>query len=261
MASAHLPWPAGHPEPAEKRRFGIGAGLLSIGPWNTGAGGCAGREDMPRKPVDIRPTDYPVRQKRGHCALFLPSGEDVFGRSPSRVKGLVPCGFSGQRPEPSESLPEPISAFFKVLLSLFFSAHFFITHLTLPSSSSLNSFAISGTLFPTFFIMPSTSPSAKNGSILFMASFPPLSIKKSFPSFPTPYINRQSKTPRYSVFKTKKVPKEPIFSERFMTYFSPCISLSNREGRPCPPSSPLCASFKGAEEKKCLKRRTPPDTV
>ena len=80
MAASHLPWPADHLEPAEKRRLGIGAGLLSIGPWNTGADGCAGCEDMPRKPVDIRPTDYPVRQKRECCALFLPSDEDRFGR-------------------------------------------------------------------------------------------------------------------------------------------------------------------------------------
>ncbi|WP_249289854.1 hypothetical protein, partial [Bianquea renquensis] len=40
--------------------------------------------------------------------------------------------FSGQRPEPSESFSESISAIFKVHLSLFFSAQFFIDYLTLP---------------------------------------------------------------------------------------------------------------------------------
>ena len=37
-----------------------GAELLSIEPWNTGADGSAVCEDMPRKSVDIRLTDYPV---------------------------------------------------------------------------------------------------------------------------------------------------------------------------------------------------------
>lgn len=54
------------------------------------------------------------------------------GRARKQVKGLVPCGFSGQRPEPSESFLMSRSAIFKVLLSLFFSARFFIDHLTLP---------------------------------------------------------------------------------------------------------------------------------
>ena len=55
---------------------------MSIGPWNTGTDGGAVCEDMPRKSIDIRLTDDPVRQKRGNCALFLPSGEDGFGQSP-----------------------------------------------------------------------------------------------------------------------------------------------------------------------------------
>ena len=62
----------------------------SIEPWNTEADDFAGCEDMPRKSIDIKFTDYPVQQKRGNCTLFLPSGEDGFG----------------QRPEPSESLLE-----------------------------------------------------------------------------------------------------------------------------------------------------------
>ena len=55
---------------------------MSIGPWNTGTDGEAVCEDMPRKSIDIRLTDNPVQQKRGNCALFLPSGEDGFGQSP-----------------------------------------------------------------------------------------------------------------------------------------------------------------------------------
>ena len=63
---------------------------MSIEPWNTGADGCADREDMPRKSVDIRLTEHPVQQKRGYCALFLPSGEDGFGQSPKSGQGMRP---------------------------------------------------------------------------------------------------------------------------------------------------------------------------
>lgn len=66
------------------------------------------------------------------------------GRARKQVKGLVPCGFSGQRPEPSESFLMSRSAIFKVLLSLFFSARFFIDHLTLPFSSYLIVYHIFG---------------------------------------------------------------------------------------------------------------------
>lgn len=55
---------------------------MSIEPWNTGTGGAASCEDMPRKSIDRRLSDHPVLQKRGSCALFLPSGEDGFGQSP-----------------------------------------------------------------------------------------------------------------------------------------------------------------------------------
>ena len=55
------------------------------------------------------------------------------GKARNRVKGLVPCGFLGQRPKPSESFSESISTVFKVHLSLFFAAQFFINYLTLPS--------------------------------------------------------------------------------------------------------------------------------
>ena len=63
---------------------------MSIEPWNTGAGGSAACEDMPRKYVDIRLTDNPVQQKRGNCALFLPSGEDGCGQSPLMGQGTDP---------------------------------------------------------------------------------------------------------------------------------------------------------------------------
>ena len=54
------------------------------------------------------------------------------GKARNRVKGLVPCGFLGQRPKPSESFSESISTVFKVHLSPFFAAQFFINYLTLP---------------------------------------------------------------------------------------------------------------------------------
>lgn len=63
---------------------------MSIEPWNTGAGGTAGCEDMPRKSIDIKLTDYPDLQKRGNCTLFLPSGEDGFGQSPKLGQGASP---------------------------------------------------------------------------------------------------------------------------------------------------------------------------
>ena len=97
---------------------------MSIEPWNTGAGGTAGCEDMPRKSIDISSRSILSSRKGGNCALFLPSGEDGFGQSPILVKGLVPCGFLGQYPKPSESFSASISAIFKVLLSLFFRLSF-----------------------------------------------------------------------------------------------------------------------------------------
>lgn len=74
---------------------------MSIEPWNTGTNSYAGCEDMLRKSIDIKLTDYPIQQKRGSCALFSPFDEDKFGQSPYWVKGLVPCGYLGQRPKPS----------------------------------------------------------------------------------------------------------------------------------------------------------------
>ncbi len=90
MAASYLSWAADYPEHAEKRYCTDGAELLSIEPWNTAADGSAGCEDMPRKSIDIKLTDYPVPQKRGLCALFLPSGEDGCGQSPLMGQGTGP---------------------------------------------------------------------------------------------------------------------------------------------------------------------------
>ena len=63
---------------------------MSIEPWNTGTDGAAVCEDMPRKSIDRKLTDDPLRQKRGICALFLPSGEDGSGQSPIMGQGMDP---------------------------------------------------------------------------------------------------------------------------------------------------------------------------
>lgn len=76
MAVSHLPRLEDHPEHAEKWQLCTRAKPLSIEPCNTVAGGNADCEDMPRKSVDIRLTDYPDCQKRGVPAPFscLPAG-------------------------------------------------------------------------------------------------------------------------------------------------------------------------------------------
>ena len=43
---------------------------MSIEPWNTAADGNAGCEDMPRKSIDIRLTDYPVVTEKGQLRPF-----------------------------------------------------------------------------------------------------------------------------------------------------------------------------------------------
>ena len=100
---------------------------MSIEPWNTGT--AAGGEDMPRKSIDIRLTDDPVKQKRGLLRPFPASGEDGSGQSPgngSRDWSLVGFGATPQ------GLKSPLSAIFKVRLSLIFRLSFFIDYLTLP---------------------------------------------------------------------------------------------------------------------------------
>ena len=70
MAASHLPWTTDHPEHAEKRHYSFGAELLSIEPWNTAADGSAGCEDMPRKSIDIKLTDYPIPAEKGQLRPF-----------------------------------------------------------------------------------------------------------------------------------------------------------------------------------------------
>ena len=106
---------------------------MSIEPWNTGTDGAADCEDMPRKSIDRKFTDDPLREKRGNCTLFCLPARTGLGRARSWVKGWIPCGFLGQRPKPSESFSSSISTVFKVLLSLFFHGSFFIDYLTLPN--------------------------------------------------------------------------------------------------------------------------------
>ena len=106
---------------------------MSIEPWNTGTDGSTGCEDMPRKSIDIRLADYPVPVEKGVVPFSCLPARTGSGRARKRVKGLLPCGFLGQRPKPSESLQESISTVFKVHLSLFFRLSFFIDYLTLPN--------------------------------------------------------------------------------------------------------------------------------
>ena len=52
---------------------------MSREPWNTGTGKAG--EDMPRKSLDIRFTDYPIPLV-SKCACWPASGEDGCGQSP-----------------------------------------------------------------------------------------------------------------------------------------------------------------------------------
>ena len=71
MAVTHLSWPTDHPESAKPDHNRInGAELLSIEPWNTATGGKAGCEDMPRKSIDIKLTDYPIPAEKGQLRPF-----------------------------------------------------------------------------------------------------------------------------------------------------------------------------------------------
>ena len=43
---------------------------MSIEPWNTAADGNADCEDMPRKSIDIKLTDYPIPAEKGQLRPF-----------------------------------------------------------------------------------------------------------------------------------------------------------------------------------------------
>ncbi len=76
---------------------------------------------MPRKSLDIRPTEHPVSWGRGYCTLFPASGKDRSGQRPgngSRDWSLVGFGATPQ------GLKSPVSAIFKVRLSLIFRLSF-----------------------------------------------------------------------------------------------------------------------------------------
>ena len=131
MADPDFSWTTNHSKYAEKWHCCIGAELLSIEPWNTGTAGETGCEDMPRKFIDIKFSDYPVQQKRAIAPFSCLPARMGSGKARIWVKGRVPCGYLGQRPKPSESLLLSISTIFKVRLSLIFGLSFFINHLTL----------------------------------------------------------------------------------------------------------------------------------
>ena len=112
------------------------------------------------------------------------------GKARNRVKGLVPCGFLGQRPKPSESFSESISTVFKVHLSLFFAAQFFINYLTLPNRyiSQMQFYLIgvkpklkSELLFPAFSTLPFSVSTGKSLSRLSNDSSPYGCISASEP--------------------------------------------------------------------------------
>ena len=114
---------------------------MSIGPWNTGTGGAAVCEDMPRKSIDIKLSEYPVQQKREHCALFLPSGEDGSGQSPGvsqRADSLRVCTAI------LWALGEPFGIYicnFQGSFEPIFYGLFFIDYLTLPYPATTAIFA------------------------------------------------------------------------------------------------------------------------
>ena len=71
MAVTHLLRTTDHPKSAKPDPKLIkGAELLSIEPWNTATDGNAGCEDMPRKSIDIKLTDYPIPAEKGQLRPF-----------------------------------------------------------------------------------------------------------------------------------------------------------------------------------------------
>ena len=60
---------------------------MSSEPWNTVTGKAG--EDMPRKSLDIRFTDYPIYMERC-CAPFLPPARTGVGRAHKMGQGTSP---------------------------------------------------------------------------------------------------------------------------------------------------------------------------
>ena len=70
MAASYFSWATDHSEHTEKWHCRIGAELLSIEPWNTGTGGFAGCEDMPRKFIDIKVHGLSCSAEKGQLRPF-----------------------------------------------------------------------------------------------------------------------------------------------------------------------------------------------
>ncbi len=92
---------------------------MSMEPWNTGV---PRHEDMPRKSIDIKPTDYPVVWKKGQLRPFPAFRRGRVRAEPeneSRNWSLVGSEVTHQ------GLKSQISAIFKVRASLFFRLSFY----------------------------------------------------------------------------------------------------------------------------------------
>ena len=150
-----------------------------------------------------------LSDRKGATAPFpcLPARTGA-GRARYWVKGLVPCGFSGQRPEPSESFSISISAIFKVLLSLFFIAYFFIDYLTLPPAQQ-----------DTIFVPESYSQYYTKNLLSFVATIQLIYILifQKYPPFPAFVL------PSNIGFQTHTRKNRPAV----LTYIDPMIYVSS----------------------------------
>ena len=63
---------------------------MSREPWNTGTGGGAVCEDMPRKSLDIRFTDHPLVKGKGQLRLSLLPARTGPGRAREKGQGTSP---------------------------------------------------------------------------------------------------------------------------------------------------------------------------
>ncbi len=81
---------------------------MSIEPWNTATDGRTGCEDMPRKSVDIKLTDYPVSTEKGQLRPF-----PTFRRG--RVRAEPDNRILGVSSKPKKCFSISISAIFHFL--------------------------------------------------------------------------------------------------------------------------------------------------